>query len=243
MTLGRAVTITPDNFRQIWERLTPHLPPYLRTVENDPSGWGLRFTFAEFTGREEEPAKPASFYDDPRLRLVRESEDPAEYRLRRAAGQMLSDLYDAARKQWKIAAYVAALRDVVHNAPARWAAYERAATVLESAYSYLRTPQASREWPSAISRLIDAQEHTLTAAEAFDQRAADIAAVHEQHLYADLGHVAALTEAGYPQAKDWHIGDGFGGYFTGGLQDRVRDLIEQQAAHVAKVDRPSGAAC
>ncbi|MFH8500679.1 hypothetical protein [Streptomyces coeruleorubidus] len=109
MSAGDTFTITPDEHRQIWERLSPHLPRYLRKVENHPSGWGLRFEFLPFTGREDAPAVPRSFYDDPRLKYVWESEDPAEHRLRKAADRILSDLYDKAYEEWKDAAYVADL--------------------------------------------------------------------------------------------------------------------------------------
>ncbi|GAA2426249.1 hypothetical protein [Streptomyces coeruleofuscus] len=240
MPAGDTFTITPDEHRQIWERLSPHLPRYLRKVENHPSGWGLRFEFLPFTGREDAPAVPRSFYDDPRLKYVWESEDPAEHRVRKAADRILSDLYDQAYEEWKDAAYVADLRQAVQDAPDRWKAYERELKALQAAYDYLRTPQAGSEWPAAISRLIDAQERARAAAVAFDERARDIAAAHYKHLHADLGRVQALTKAGYPEAKDWHVGDGFGGHFSDSLKESVDRLIEQQDAHVTKVARLSG---
>ncbi|MEU1853748.1 hypothetical protein ABZ499_31910 [Streptomyces sp. NPDC019990] len=240
MALGSTVTITPDEHRQIFERLAPHLPPYLRKVEPHPSGWGLRYEFAPFTGRENAPAVPSSRYDDPRLKYVPASEDPAEHRLREVADRILSDLYDKAYEEWKDAAYVADLRQAVKDAPDRWKAYERELKALQAAYDYLRTPQAASEWPAAISRLVDAQERARAAAIAFDERARDIAAAHYKHLYADLGQVQALTKAGYPEAKDWHVGDGFDGYFSDSLKEAVNRLIEQQETHVTKVARLSG---
>ncbi|MFD8229429.1 helix-turn-helix domain-containing protein [Streptomyces massasporeus] len=48
MSFG-TVTITPDEHRQIFERLAPHLPTYLRKVDPHPCGLGLRFEFALFT--------------------------------------------------------------------------------------------------------------------------------------------------------------------------------------------------
>lgn len=232
-------TLTPEETREVFARLQPHLPSYLKKVKPGPSGWGLHFEFAPFTGREEEPAKSASVYDDPKLRYVRETEDAAEHRLREAADVILSDLYNQAREQWQNAAYVADLRRVVRDAPERWRAYEREAKALEAAYAYLRTPQAAKEWPSAITRLVDAQIRTRAAAAAFDERAADIARVHDEHLYADLARDQALKAAGYPEGKDWHVGDGFDNHFRG-LADQVDRLIEQQETHLAKVSRLAG---
>ncbi|MFC9131865.1 hypothetical protein ACFT4A_34220 [Streptomyces sp. NPDC057099] len=240
--LGITVTITADEHRQIWERLTPHLPRYLTKVENHPSGWGLRFEFAPFTGREEEPARPRASYEDPRLRYVPESEDATEHRLREAARHILGDLYDEARKEWKDAAYVADLRQAVQDAPDRWKTYEREMKALQSAYDYLRTPQAGPEWPAAISRLVDAQERALAAAVAFDDRAVDIARVHDKHLYADLSHAGALAKAGYPEGAHWHIGSAFGGYLSGFLAEEVGRLIKQQEDHITKVARLAGTA-
>ncbi|MGW3464939.1 hypothetical protein ACWDE9_37600 [Streptomyces olivaceoviridis] len=239
--MSDTITVTADEHRQIFDRLAPHLPSYLRKVE--PSSYrGLRFEFAAFTGREKEPAKPDSYYKDPRLTYVPESEDATEHRLRQAAQIILGDLYDQAREEWKVAAYVADLRKVVRDAPERWRTYEREAASLEAAYAYLRTAQAGQEWPAAVSRLVDAQDRTLAAAAAFDERAQDIAAAHYQHLYADLSPDQALAQAGYPGAATWHVGDGFGGYFSDSLKEKVAGLIEQQEAHLAKVRRLAGAA-
>ncbi|MER5973286.1 hypothetical protein ABT112_26770 [Streptomyces sp. NPDC002055] len=248
--LGDTFTITPDEMRAIFARLQPHLPPYLRKIEPHESGWGMRYEFATFTGREEEPAKPSSYYDDPQLRYVRESENAAEHQLRLKATHILTDLYDRACDQWKDAAYVADLKAALRDAPSRWRAYEQARKALEAANGYLRTPQAAAEWPSAISRLVDAQEQALAAAVAFDERAEDIAKVHDRHVYAELGSDAAYTKAGCPEAKDWHITDAdhychsYRGYHSSlhyaPLAETVRALIEQQDAHLAKVGRLSG---
>jgi hypothetical protein len=234
------ITITAEEHRQIFERLAPHLPPYLRKVEPNPYGWGLRYEFAPFTGRETAPTVPSSRYDDPRMKYVPESQDPAEHRLREAATHILGDLYDQARREWKDAAYLADLREVVKDAPDRWRAYEREAKALESAYAYLRTAQAGAEWPSAISRLVDAQDRARAAASAFDERAVEIAQVHERHLYADLSHAQALTNAGHPDAANWHVGSSYEGYLTGFLSEDLERRIKEQDAHVAKVARLSG---
>ncbi|MFD8489418.1 hypothetical protein [Streptomyces sp. NPDC059712] len=225
-------------FQQVLDGITPHLPPYLRKIE--PVNGRVRFEFAPFTGHEKDPAKPQSYYDDPQLDYVPESEDQAEYRIRRIARSVLDDLYQQASKHWQDAAYVAELRRVVKDAPERWQAYEREAKALEAAYSYLRTAEAAREWPAAVSRLVDAQDRTRAAAARFDERAADIADADYRHLYADLTPAQALAEAGYPEAKDWHVGDGFGGYFRSGLTERVERQIEEQTEHLTKVGRLAG---
>ncbi|WP_189268689.1 hypothetical protein [Streptomyces fuscichromogenes] len=247
MSLGTTITIEGDELREVFARLSPHLPPYLRKIGPRPYN-GLSFEFAPFTGRENKPTTPQSFYDDPKLRFASQSDDPTEHLVRTAARTIMGDLIEAARGEWRDAAHVADLKAVVGNAPDRWRTYERELKALEAAYSYLRTPEAAKEWPSALSRLVDAQDRTSEAAVAFDERAEEIARVHDQHLYADLGHAAALARAGCPDAGDWHIVSAdqysntwFSDWNTSvPLQERTRRLVAQQDAHVAKVGRLSG---
>ncbi|KAB2587727.1 hypothetical protein F5983_36430 [Streptomyces arboris] len=155
-------------------------------------------------------------------------------------------MYHRARSLWQEAAYVADLKDAVQDAPARWKAYLKARVTLESAAAYLRTPQASTEWPSAVARLVDAQRAAATAAAAFDGRGQAIAQVHRTYLYADLGQHAALMAAGYPEATAWHIADidGYDGYDGWGLDrtlaQHVDRLIKEQDDHLTKVRRLSG---
>lgn len=233
--------ITPEGMTEIFDRLRPHLPPYLKTVHHHPRY--LRFEFAPFTGREPEPSTPDT-HTDPRLAYG--SDDKAERTLRTAARRILDDLYEQARQKWRDAAYVADLKQTVQDTGARWQTYEREAKALAAAYDYLRTPAAAAEWPSALSRLVDAQDRATAAAAAFDDRAWEIARVHDTHLYADLGHDAALAKAGYPEAKDWHIAslDSYGSSWGPGvpLTEQVRRLIKQQDTHIAKVGRLSGTA-
>ncbi|MFE6788206.1 hypothetical protein ACFVFF_38795 [Streptomyces sp. NPDC057680] len=236
-------TSLPVETQEILARLRPHLPGCLQKIEH--SGLGLRFVFAPFTGAEPAPEVPSSFRADPGLTYVRESEDAAEHRLRQRAEVIITDLYDEARRQWRDAAYVRDLREVIGDAPALWAAYQREATVLATAEAYLRTPEAAHEWPSAIARLVDAQDSTLAAARAFDRRGQDIAEVQDRHLYADLRHSEALIRAGHPEAKNWHIAS-FSGYGVCSrsegdepLAEAVRRRIERQEAHLAKVARLS----
>ncbi|WP_449351513.1 hypothetical protein [Streptomyces shaanxiensis] len=249
MSLGRTITVPADEVSEAFARLQPYLPPYLRKIEPTPYN-GLRFELAPFTGREERPTMPRAFYDDPTLRFVAEENDPREFRIREMADRVMSDLLEQADAAWRDAAYVADLKDTVRDAPDRWRAYEREAKALESAYAYLRTPEAAKEWPATLSRLIDAQDRTRTAAAAFDERAEEIARVHEKHLYADLGHAAALTQAGYLEATGWPIApaDDYGSSYYSAfnthvpLTELVRRLIEQQDNHITKVGQLMGTA-
>lgn len=241
---GTTFRISPDELKEIFDRLQPYLPKNLAKV-GTTSNW-LRFEYA-FTGREPEPVEPP-VHTDPRLSYVSESEDPVEHRLREMANTVLARAYEQARGQWRDAAYVEALKGVVRDAPALWRTYQDEARALEAAYGYLRTPDAAKEWPSALSRLVDAQDRARAAAVAFDGRAEEIARVHDTYLYSDLGHDAALKAAGYPEAKGWAIApsDKYGQTYYSDfmsdvpMQERVRRLTEQQDAHVAKVGRLSG---
>ncbi|ORT53475.1 hypothetical protein [Streptomyces sp. CB03238] len=249
MPLGDSFQITATELEDIFSRLRPYFPENLTKIEPRPGGYGLRFTFTPFTGREEEPHQPFT-HNDPQLGYISESENEAEHLLREKARVVLADLYRAARQEWQEAAYIADLKAVIRDAPARWKTYQHELKALGSAYDYLRTPEAAREWPSAVSRLIDAQDRTKAAAVAFDQRAREIAQVHDTHIYAELGQDAALKAAGYPEAKDWPIADARDydrDHFNAWdsvlpLAEQARRLIEQQEAHVAKVARLSGTA-
>ncbi|WP_331724008.1 hypothetical protein [Streptomyces sp. NBC_00005] len=235
--LGRNYRITPEGMTEIFDRLRPHLPPYLKAVHHHPT-W-LKFEFQPFTGREEEPCSPA-VRTDPKLAYG--TDDEAERVLRSAAVGILDDLYEQARDQWRNAAYVEDLKQVVQDADALWKAYQRELTGMEAAYAYLRSPEAGAEWRSAVSRLIDAQERALRAAEAFDCRAVRIAEAHEKHSDADYGHTAALAAAGYPQGADWQIAyiDDYG--TSRSLTGQLRRTVDDQNTHVAKVARLSGTA-
>ncbi|MFG2351932.1 hypothetical protein [Streptomyces phaeochromogenes] len=235
--LGRNYRITPEGMTEIFDRLRPHLPPYLTAVHQHPT-W-LKFEFAPFTGREKEPCSPA-VRTDPRLAYG--TDDEAERLLRSAAIGILDDLYAQARDQWSNAAYAADLKEVVQDADALWKAYQRELTGMEAAYAYLRSPEAGAEWRPAVSRLIDAQDRALRAAEAFDCRAVRIAEVHRRHLYADYGHAAALAAAGYPRGADWPIADVDDYGTSRSLAGQLSRTVENLNAHVAKVARLSGTA-
>ncbi|WP_164837840.1 hypothetical protein [Streptomyces sp. B27] len=241
-------TITPDEARQIIDRLAPYLPANLKGLEARQQGPGLDYTFdPPFTGREKEPTAP-SLRDDPRLCYVSEDQDPAEHRLRDKARQLLDYVYEEAFRLWKDAAYIADLRDEAKEAPARWAAYQKAFTALESAAAYLRTPQAHTEWLPAVARLVDAQLVLAAAADQFDEVGERIARTHYKHLYSDLSHAEALTAAGYPESGTWHISE-IQDYERSGhsawtpcppLSEVVRRLVTAQEEHLDTVRRLTG---
>lgn len=241
-------TITPDEARQIADRLAPHFPANLKALEPRQHGTGLDFTFdPPFTGREEEPEQP-SLRDDPRLCYVDEDQDPMEHELRDKARRLLTYVYEVANRRWSDAAYVADLRDVVRDAPARWAAYQQALTDVEQAAAYLRTPKAHTEWTPAVARLVDAQQHLVAAAVRFDERAEQIARTHHKHLYSWLTHEQALKDAGHPEAADWHIADSEE-YERGGYSDDhpcpplteiARRIVAAQEEQLTTVRRLTG---
>jgi hypothetical protein len=236
-------------------RLRPHLPAYLTKVE--PHTYHIRYTFKPFTGREAEPTEPdyKLICDDPKLahqhwdkEAGRPIADEVEYELREAARHLLSDVYRQARIEWKNARHVADLKTVVKNTGDLWKAHNQAKRAVEAAFAYLRDPDAAKEWPAAVSRLIDAQDTYMAAAVTFDDRAQEIAEVHDRHLYEHmLGYTEALVAAGYPEAKDWYITSAddygknyrgeYGRYTTAG---QAQALIKEQEAHVTKVARLSG---
>ncbi|MFB7867716.1 hypothetical protein [Streptomyces sp. NPDC056069] len=250
MQLGHSITISPEQMREITARLRPHLPSNLKTIEPHPTGSGPHYVFEPpFTGREARPVPPHAFYEDPGLIPVSGSQDAAEHDLREKAQHVLDDVYERADGEWRNAAYVADLKDHLRDTPALWAAYQAAASDLETAYSYLSNPDAGREWHAAIFRLVAAQNQAKTTAAAFDARAELIAQTHRRHLYADRSPTSALTAAGYPEtAKDWHIADADdysrGHHFAWSsavpLLETVSRLIEQQDSNVAKVARLAG---
>lgn len=249
MPLGHSFQITGPELEEIFNRLQPYLPKQLKKVEPHPRGVGLHFDFAPFTGREPQPSRPA-VHSDPKLAFVREDDDQAEHLLREKARFVLDDVYDQARAEWRNAAYVAALKTAIGDAPGRWKTYQQELKALEAAYAYLRSSEAAAEWPAALSRLIDAQDRAQSAAAAFDERAGRIAYVHDEHLYAELSHREAMAAVGHPEADEWHIAAadqyGHSHYTTWDnhppLAEVVRRLIEQQDAHVAKIGRLSGTA-
>lgn len=234
-------------------RLRPHLPTYLTKVE--PHTYRIRCTFTPFTGQEPEPVTPDRYWEDPTLAYRHMDEnagrpvaDEAEYRLREAARYLLQDVYRQARIQWKNARHVADLRAVVTNTGDLWKAHNQAKRAVEAAFAYLRDPDAAKEWHAAVSRLVDAQDTYMAAALAFDNRAREIAEVHERHFHEEmLGYGEALAAAGFPEAKDWPIasvGD-YGTDYRGEYErctaaGQAQALIKEQEAHVAKVGRLAG---
>ncbi|MBH1937825.1 hypothetical protein I5Q34_26740 [Streptomyces sp. AV19] len=256
--LGETFQVTADELKEIFNvRLAPYLPANLEKVEPHPSGWGNSYTFKPFTGREARPEEPERYWDDSRLAYRHVDKDAGrtesnedEYDLREKARFFLSEVYRQARIEWRNAAHVAELKDVVKDTGDRWKAHSQAKRAVEAAFAYLRDPEAAKEWTAAISRLVDAQDAYLTAAIAFDLRAQEIAEVHDRNFHEHmLGFDEALVAAGYPEAKDWHIapGDYYGKDYRGEydahtIAGQAQTLITEQDAHVAKVGRLAGAA-
>ncbi|MEU5836380.1 hypothetical protein ABZ820_22300 [Streptomyces diacarni] len=256
--LGETFSVTADELKEIFNvRLAPYLPANLKKVEPRPSGLGNNYTFKPFTGREPRPEEPERYWNDPKLafrHMDKEAGRPEagedEYDLRDKARYFLSEAYRQARIEWRNAAHVAELKIVVKDTDDRWKAHGQAKRAVEAAFAYLRTPEAAREWTSAVSRLIDAQDAYMAAAVAFDARAQEIAEVHDRHFHEEmLGWNEALVAAGYPQATDWHItsvGD-YGKnhweeYDPHTIAGQAETLIKEQEVHVAKVSRLAGAA-
>ena len=234
-------------------RLRPHLPTYLTKVE--PLTYSVRYTFTPFTGRETEPETPERYWEDPNLAYRHVDEqadrpvaDEAEYELREAARFLLDDVIRAARIEWKNARHVAELKTTVKNAGDLWKAHNQAKRAVEAAFAYLRDTDAAKEWPAAVSRLVDAQDTYMAAAVAFDERAQEIAEVHEKHMHEEmLGYNEALAAAGFPEAKDWPIAspEDYGTNYRGEYSSyttagQAQALIKEQEAHVEKVGRLAG---
>jgi hypothetical protein len=232
-------TISPQESQQIFERLGPYLPACLKKVEPGPYS-GYTYSFAEFTGSEPEPVQPA-LHQDSKLAYISKADDPAEHKIRTVAKDILAEIYQEARRLWRNAAYIAELKEAVGDTPDRWKTYRAERKALDAAYDFLRSPEAANEWQPAVSRLIDAQERTLSAAEEFDRSAISIARVHDKHLYADYVPDEALKYAGYSEGEHWFIGS-LGDYSSRRetLSGAIRRLVEAQQEHLAKIQRMSG---
>lgn len=247
--------LTSDQVNEIFNvRLRPHLPAYLTKVE--PKTYHVRYTFTPFTGQEPKPMTPERYWEkDPNLAFRHMDEQAgrpigteAEYELREAARFLLDDVYRAARIEWRNARHVADLKTTVKNTGDLFKAHNQAKRAVEAGFSYLRDTEAAKEWPAAVSRLVDAQDTYMKAAIAFDERALEIAEVHDKHFHEEmLGYTEALVTAGYPEAKDWPIQSTYdygrnyaGEYDRSTLAGQAQALITEQEAHVAKVGRLTG---
>lgn len=254
MSVGHDFTLTSEQLSEILNgRLRSYLPINLTSV--DPKNYFIRYTFTPFTGQEPEPVTPRDSWKDPKLAYKHQDEnhgrpiaDDTEYDLRKAARFLLDDVCRAARIEWKNARYIAALKTVVKNTGDLWKAHNQAKRATEAAFSYLREPDAAKEWTAAVSRLVDAQDTYMKAAIAFDERARDIAEVHDRNLDEESpSYKEAYTAAGFPEAWDWpiaEVGDYglnyLGEYDKDTLAGQAQALIKDQEAHVEKVGRLSG---
>jgi hypothetical protein len=244
---------TAEQLTEILNRLRPYLPRQLTTVT--PSYGSLRYTFTPFTGLEAKPEEPARYWEDPVLAYKHSDEQAgrpvatgAEYELREIARFILDEAYDRARVEWKNARHVAELKTAAKGTGDLWKAHQQAKRAVEAAFAYLRDPAAAKEWPAAVSRLVDTHDTYLTAAIAFDDRAQQIAEVHDRNHHEEmLGNDEALTAAGFPEAKDWPIASTYdygnnyrGEYSKYTAAGQAQSLIKEQEAHVAKVGALTG---
>ncbi|WP_103528963.1 hypothetical protein [Streptomyces sp. SM12] len=227
MSLPSTIQISQLELVEILTRLKPHLPPSLTAV--DAKQGRLLCHFTAFTGREATPLAP--------YLTTKEFEDTEEFH---RLSTVLGDIYDQAHAEWEVAAFTADMTAVIGDTPECWTTYKAARQSLDAAYDYLRSPDASQEWPSAISRLVDCQERTLAAANAFDARALEIARVTQKHLYSAYNRADALRAAGHPEGADWPIAD-LDAYTSTWVEqtlaESVRQLISTQETHVTKVSR------
>lgn len=256
--LGTTFQATADELKEIFNvRLAPYLPAHLAKVEPSPSGWGNTYTFKPFTGREPKPEEPdyGKIYDDPKLahqywdeKAGRPVAAEAEYDLREKARHFLSEVYTQARIEWRNAAHITDLKTVVKNTGDLYKQYGQAKSATDAAFAYLRDPKSAKEWPFAVSRLVDTHGTLMAAARAFDDRAQEIAEVHEKHLHEEgYGDNEALKLAGFPEGRDWPIasvheyGKNYRGeYDRYTLSGQAQALIKEQEEHVTKIGRLTG---
>ncbi|MFF7329688.1 hypothetical protein [Streptomyces sp. NPDC008150] len=231
-----SIVLTSEDQKVIFARLASYLPATLKKIEPGPYA-GFRYTFTTYTGREQEPCTPA-IGRDPQLTPMREADNPHEYKIRAAARDILDGIYAEAHRHWHNAAYAAALAQAIGDAPTLWKTYTNELRTMTAAFDYLRDPEASREWPSAIARLLDAQDRTIAAAEAFDIPARNIARVHDEYLYSDYGHAEAFAAAGHPNAKDWDIPSH--NTWRGTLADKIREAVTRQRERIATIGHLTG---
>lgn len=239
---------TGEQLTEILNRLRRYLPQKLTTVT--PAYGSLRYTFTPFTGLEPKPEEPARYWEDPKLAYKHADEEKgrpvateAEYELREIARFILDEAYDKARVEWQSARHVAELKTAAKGVGDLWKAHQQAKRANAAAFAYLRDPAAAKEWPAAISRLVDTHDTYMAAAIAFDARAQGIAEVHDQNRHEEmLGYDEALTAAGFPEAKDWLIAsvDEYGTDYRGEYRKytsagQAQSLIKEQETHVAKV--------
>jgi hypothetical protein len=238
--------VTSDELTEVLDRLKPYLPQQLRTVGSRDGR--LYCEFHAFNGVTTEPYPPSAAQSDPRLSFLPEGGDPVEKTLRHTAHTILIDIYERARREWQDVRYVELLREKAGDADALWQTYLDKATALKEAYDFLRDPAASAAWPSALSRLLDAQNSAVAAATAFEAQAEQIARIHRAFLVTDLSEREALMAAGFPNATDWPVADHYVyervardfGQSDLPLVEQVRRLVAEQKDHVREIRELSG---
>ncbi|WP_327071890.1 hypothetical protein [Kitasatospora sp. NBC_01302] len=219
--------ISPADFDKAAPQLEGRHHPHFQGTAKTEFG-NLVFTFKPFTGTEEEPATPAGIWQDASLT--------------REAREVLAAEYADAYAQWSDAKYVAALKRAVTDAgiASRWTAYIQARQEMDALFSQLRAT-ADTHWRASVSKLVDAQELVLAAAESWDRKGLEIARIHHAHRHSDLSYSEAYRRAGI-EADSWavdHI-DAYDPYDGGPLTRGAVKAVEAQREHLRMVAALTG---
>jgi len=148
-----------------WESAHPHHPRLLASSWNS-APWGNRqqYTWETFTGDDPDPL---TLLD--RELLDREGQEMAE---------PVYDEYQAAYRMWAMCRTVATLKSLVRDAAPAWEKYQEARAVTEAAWEQVRSLAAGADgWEAAVTALVDSYTPLRAAAQAWDNRAYEIAQV------------------------------------------------------------------
>ncbi|MFE4177153.1 hypothetical protein ACFRR7_34820 [Streptomyces sp. NPDC056909] len=199
--------------------------PHFRGLSKDTFD-RVAFDFMPFTGAEQEPTPPGTFWRDAFLSAAARDFLSAEYRL--------------AHDLWRDAKYVRELKAAAAGADALWRRYVTARQEMDTAFTALETT-ADTHWRSAVSTLVTAQDTARAAADRWDEAAGKIAAVHDTFLYSDLSHDAAYLRAGVDPAG-WVVGSAYDyrDYCGTPLVRQVSEATEAQREHLRKVAALTG---
>jgi hypothetical protein len=205
----------------------PHHHPNLRAVAKDDYN-KVAFTFAPFTGAEEEPNAPAGLLAD-------ESLPPA-------VRDLIEEEYREARRLWNIARYIRDLKAATGGASAMWEAYASATARMITLFAAMDSTSDSH-WRGALSRLVAAQEAALEAAARWDDQARRIALVHDQFIHTGLTPTQAYEAVGV-DARRWNIGS-FKDYAVSygrclSAVPTIREAVIRQREHLRRVAELAG---
>ncbi|WP_424893290.1 hypothetical protein [Streptomyces sp. XH2] len=145
-----------------------HHPHFVRAEPGRHEGWTV-YTFAPFTGREPEPEMPRAVYEDKTVTWEQ-----------RCA---LSSQYEAARITWSKARFRLQAHPLLRQAAPLWEAWTQAETDLQTVFkAFWQTSDGS--WRAQLLRLTDAEQAAKQAAAAWDEIAAKLAKVADEHVRA-----------------------------------------------------------